>query len=321
MYVDGSGYGLGALPAVGAATRAAVFRGNTMRTVRVPVGPALEMLDVTGCGAEEIVGLGNAPRLTSLFASGNRLLRLDESMAGLAGLAVLKLAGSRLTSLPPFLAGLAGLVELDLSRNRLVDRSRGSVQRAAPVARGGKAVVDIGGLAFPASLERLSLAGNEGVEVIPSGVLALAAIRHLDVFHCRIAELPEQPPASLEELLARGNLVREVPEAFFLPSSLRVVDLRDNKVDRLPPAVWPGKRTGAPPCSSRATRPSASPSASRATSLPWPALSGPPCPCRGSTPNRSPAPSGPCTRRGPSSSSTSGQAPGSTPSAGRSSRG
>jgi Leucine-rich repeat (LRR) protein len=85
------------------------------------------------------------------------------------------------------------------------------------------------------NLERLWL-DDCGLSILPSCVMELSNVRELRISNNRIESLPVDLAAKLadlEVLCADNNLLEELPEA--LPPSLRTLQVRENRLERLPP--------------------------------------------------------------------------------------
>ena len=181
----------------------------------------LRELRCTGCELTRVdpVVCRSLPALELLCLSANRIRTLPADFGQLRGLTSLRLEGNCLAALPWQLGELEQLQQLWLGCNELT---------ALPAS--------VGGLR---RLRELWLVGNK-LHALPQSLGQCSRLERLELSDNLLCALPDSVGrlARLEQLWLRGNQLAEVPRclAHGLPS-LTALDLSDNRLLRVPPAV------------------------------------------------------------------------------------
>ncbi|KFB52891.1 AGAP006993-PA-like protein [Anopheles sinensis] len=186
-------------------------------------------------------GIGALTKLTKLTISRNKLSELPESLFRLKELKFLNLSHNEFPEVHPNISDLIMLESLDISFNSI---------NALP-----------GGIGFLVRLQQLTLNNNRLTE-LPNDIVNLRNLHKLDlskndlkrlppvmgelrkleclyVQHNDIDELPDFTGCeALKELHISNNFIKTLPADFCenLPQ-LKVLDLRDNKIERLPDEI------------------------------------------------------------------------------------
>ncbi|TYZ62515.1 hypothetical protein PybrP1_008725 [[Pythium] brassicae (nom. inval.)] len=164
-------------------------------------------------------GLSRLVNLRDLALDGNKLTQLPDSLHVLENLEALKLENNQLRSLPPQIGKLRRLHTLTAHSNQLT---------ALPESLG-----------LLSNLSTLDLHKNSLASVGDSFV-RLASLRFLDLHQNRLEVFPELPHESaLDQLMLGFNLLRAVSDSSVLRAkdTLTVLDMRDNRLARLPDTV------------------------------------------------------------------------------------
>uniref|UniRef100_A0A8D2PE44 Chondroadherin-like protein n=1 Tax=Zosterops lateralis melanops TaxID=1220523 RepID=A0A8D2PE44_ZOSLA len=226
------------------------LRGNSF--MAIPAGaflatPYLTHLDLQHCKVERLEegafrGLGRLVYLN--LASNGIALLYQESLDGLSSLQQLVLEGNRIEEIQPGAFGhLESLTVLDLRANALVylpDMVFQGLQVLRWLRLSHNALHVLGSEAFAAlpALHRLSLDHNE-LQALPGEALArLDGATWLDLGHNPITYVAEEAlaMASLRHLFLDHAFLQDVaPNAFAHTPQLRMLDLRENQLQGLPP--------------------------------------------------------------------------------------
>uniref|UniRef100_A0A182FGB9 Disease resistance R13L4/SHOC-2-like LRR domain-containing protein n=1 Tax=Anopheles albimanus TaxID=7167 RepID=A0A182FGB9_ANOAL len=208
----------------------------------------------------------NQKSLTSLDLSSNTLTLISENIQNLVDLTVLNLQDNALTSLPEGIGALTKLSKLNVARNKLADlpESFFGLKELKHLNLSHNEFPEVhSNISDLIMLETLQLTlNNNRLTELPNDIVNLRNLHKLDlskndlkrlppvmgelrklecfyVQHNDIDELPDFTGCeTLKELHMANNFIRTLPADFCenLPQ-LRVLDLRDNKIERLPDEI------------------------------------------------------------------------------------
>ncbi|KAL1132259.1 hypothetical protein AAG570_010216 [Ranatra chinensis] len=204
---------------------------NTLRTVEDDAFEGLNSLETLSLMDNNILlvpasALGRLPRLTTL--------RLDFNRVAALGSDILRAVADRVTSF-----SLARNVVRELPSNAFQD-----FKRLISLDLNGNLLLSIDMSSFTGleeTLEMLNLRGNR-LSALPSKPLSLVSLRHLDLSHNQITELPRPSfmlvPSLLHLNLSYNLQLSAVPSTVFHPlSRLEVLDLTHTNLKLLSPEL------------------------------------------------------------------------------------
>jgi Leucine-rich repeat (LRR) protein/serine/threonine protein phosphatase PrpC len=188
-------------------------------------------------------GVFRFDRLQVLSLQNNALVSLSARVGMLRSLRVLRLWSNALTSLPDELEQLPHLETLDFGRNHMTEMP--------PVVARLTGLVELQChwnllTKVPAALARLTRLATLNLSInriaeLPASLARLTNLRNLELSHNEFARLPEcicdGMAASLEVLLATGNLIKVLPTRFTTLAALNTLDLGSNRLLGLPSSV------------------------------------------------------------------------------------
>lgn len=162
-------------------------------------------------------GISNLRRLNTLNLRENQLSTIGNCLESSMNLLTLNVSGNKISEFAMSqLANCQGLVDLDLSRNRVTN-----------------AIIDKS-LTFP-RLEALNLSHNRITALSTQAhTLNLPALSSLVVAQNQIQDWNGLHAPKLINLNIRGNEFTSLPDAIYMLSELRHLDISDNRLSQLP---------------------------------------------------------------------------------------
>ncbi|KAG4068641.1 hypothetical protein HA402_002332 [Bradysia odoriphaga] len=181
--------------------------------------------------------IGQLRKLIKINLSHNKLTKLPKTFFDLVDLRQLTMSHNQFSEMEPELNNLLMLEELDLSHNELTSIPEG--------------------IGFLVRISKLSLSHNK-LKILPDDIVNIRRLNTLDVMNNDLEQLPSQMGElrkleflyaqhndivelpvcngceSLKEIHISNNFIKEIPPDFCqnLPQ-LKVLDLRDNKIEKL----------------------------------------------------------------------------------------
>uniref|UniRef100_A0A182Y318 Disease resistance R13L4/SHOC-2-like LRR domain-containing protein n=1 Tax=Anopheles stephensi TaxID=30069 RepID=A0A182Y318_ANOST len=186
-------------------------------------------------------GIGALTKLTKLTVSRNKLTELPDSFFQLKELKHLNLSHNEFPELNPNISDLIMLEVLDVSFNSInaLPGGVGFLVRLQQLTLNNNHLTELpNDIVNLRKLQKLDLAKND-LKKLPPVMGELRRLECLYVQHNDIDELPDFTGCeALKELHISNNFIKTLPGDFCenLPQ-LKVLDLRDNKIERLPDEI------------------------------------------------------------------------------------
>uniref|UniRef100_A0A182IS19 Disease resistance R13L4/SHOC-2-like LRR domain-containing protein n=1 Tax=Anopheles atroparvus TaxID=41427 RepID=A0A182IS19_ANOAO len=186
-------------------------------------------------------GIGALTKLTKLTISRNKLSELPESFFQLKELKHLNLAHNEFPEVHPNISDLIMLETLDFSFNSInaLPGGIGFLVRLQQLTLNNNRLTELpNDIVNLRNLHKLDLSKND-LKLLPPVMGELRKLECLYVQHNDIDELPDFTGCeALKELHISNNFIKTLPADFCenLPQ-LKVLDLRDNKIERLPDEI------------------------------------------------------------------------------------
>lgn len=174
--------------------------------------------------------------LKHLNLSHNGLTDISADLSDLVMLEHLDLSNNQLESLPGGIGFLTRLTSLSIQHNKLqilpndVTNLRSGLALFEPL--------NVSNFLSPVDLQKLEMMNND-LKLLPQYMGDLRKIEFIYAQHNDIDKLPDLEGCEhLQQLHISNNFITEIPEKFCekLPS-LKVLDLRDNKIEKLPDEI------------------------------------------------------------------------------------
>ncbi|XP_053666913.1 leucine-rich repeat-containing protein 40 [Anopheles marshallii] len=185
--------------------------------------------------------IGTLTKLTKLSVSRNKLTELPESFFQLKELQHLNLSHNEFPEMNPNISDLIMLETLDVSFNSIngLPGGVGFLVRMQQLTLNNNHLTELpNDIVNLRKLQKLDLAKND-LKKLPPVMGELRRLECLYVQHNDIDELPDFTGCeALKELHISNNFIKTLPADFCenLPQ-LKVLDLRDNKIERLPDEI------------------------------------------------------------------------------------
>ncbi|XP_036426167.1 leucine-rich repeat-containing protein 40 isoform X2 [Colossoma macropomum] len=203
--------------------------------------PALVVLDIHDNQLRTLpASIGELEHLQKLILSHNQLTELPLELRKLTNLRCLHLQQNLLEQLPEDLGQLCHLEDLDLSNNKLIaiPDSLANLNNLTKLNLSFNSLKSLPPAISEMKNLRLLDCSRNHLESVPP-VLAQMALEQLYLRHNKLRFLPELPSCkTLKELHCGNNQIEELDAAHLKHlSALSVLELRDNKVKRLPEEI------------------------------------------------------------------------------------
>ncbi|XP_053672417.1 leucine-rich repeat-containing protein 40 [Anopheles nili] len=185
--------------------------------------------------------IGSLTKLTKLSVSRNKLTELPESFFQLKELKHLNLSHNEFPEVHSNISDLIMLETLDISFNKInaIPGGVGFLVRLQQLTLSNNHLTELpNDIVNLCKLHKLDLAKND-LKLLPPVMGELRKLECLYVQHNDIEELPDFTGCeALKELHISNNFIKTLPADFCenLPQ-LKVLDLRDNKIERLPDEI------------------------------------------------------------------------------------
>ncbi|XP_062557364.1 leucine-rich repeat-containing protein 40 isoform X1 [Armigeres subalbatus] len=186
-------------------------------------------------------GIGCLTKLTKINISRNKLTELPDSFFELKELKVLNLAHNDFTEIHSNVSDLIMLEVLDISFNSLnsLPGGIGFLVRLQQLMLNNNRLLELpNDIVNLRNLHKMDLAKND-LKQLPPVMGELRKLECLYVQHNDVVELPDFTGCdALKEIHISNNFIKSIPADFCenLPQ-LKVLDLRDNKIEKLPDEI------------------------------------------------------------------------------------
>uniref|UniRef100_A0A2M3Z5X9 Putative leucine-rich repeat protein n=1 Tax=Anopheles braziliensis TaxID=58242 RepID=A0A2M3Z5X9_9DIPT len=186
-------------------------------------------------------GIGALTKLSKLNVARNKLAELPDSFFGLKELKHLNLSHNEFPEVHPNISDLIMLETLDISFNsiNLLPGGIGFLVRLQQLTLNNNRLTELpNDIVNLRNLHKLDLSKNDLKQLPP----VMGELRKLECFYVQHNDIDELPDftgcEALKELHMANNFIRTLPADFCenLPQ-LRVLDLRDNKIEKLPDEI------------------------------------------------------------------------------------
>ncbi|XP_058053974.1 leucine-rich repeat-containing protein 40 [Anopheles bellator] len=186
-------------------------------------------------------GIGALSKLTKVNVARNKLFALPESFFGLKELKHLNLSHNEFPEVHSNISDLIMLETLDISFNSInsLPGGIGFLVRLQQLTLNNNRLTELpNDIVNLRNLHKLDLTKNDLKKLPP----VMGELRKLECFYVQHNDIDELPDftgcEALKELHMANNFIRTLPADFCenLPQ-LRVLDLRDNKIERLPDEI------------------------------------------------------------------------------------
>eukprot|EP00040_Diaphanoeca_grandis_P034895 m.218004 g.218004 ORF g.218004 m.218004 type:complete len:584 (-) comp33248_c0_seq1:45-1796(-) len=185
--------------------------------------------DIVECQQLKILNFGH-----------NQLQFLPDSMCDLKELRQLRIEHNSLAMLPSELGRLSLLSELDVSTNLLqsLPESIGYLSQLRKLNCSHNMLTQLpNSFEQLHALEELDISKNQLI-TLPLGMSRLRGLIRIELKHNRIDTVPNLANAlNLREVYLGNNCIVTIGDLHFLPQSVKVLDLRDNKIENMPESV------------------------------------------------------------------------------------
>jgi len=203
-------------------------------------------LQLAQCELEEIPALiGGFLLLRMLDLSDNKLEAIPSDIGNCFSLKKLNISSNKITSIPEELAQLIHLKEFYFYSNRIVELPEwvGKMNLTNLNGFNNKILhlpLTLGGLS---DLSELNLSCNVIMQLPPAAIANWRSVTILNLFDCRLLQLPSLGHLeSLQELRLFNNNLEVVPDLGTKLGSLRVVEINKNRISALPLSFFSGLR-------------------------------------------------------------------------------
>jgi internalin A len=203
-------------------------------------------LQLAQCELEEIPALiGGFLLLRMLDLSDNKLEAIPSDIGNCFSLKKLNISSNKITNIPEELAQLIHLKEFYFYSNRIVELPEwvGKMNLTNLNGFNNKILhlpLTLGGLS---DLSELNLSCNVIMQLPPAAIANWRSVTILNLFDCRLLQLPSLGHLeSLQELRLFNNNLEVVPDLGTKLGSLRVVEINKNRISALPLSFFSGLR-------------------------------------------------------------------------------
>eukprot|EP00327_Prymnesium_parvum_P029966 CAMPEP_0195577568 /NCGR_PEP_ID=MMETSP0814-20130614/10660_1 /TAXON_ID=97485 /ORGANISM="Prymnesium parvum, Strain Texoma1" /LENGTH=326 /DNA_ID=CAMNT_0040713977 /DNA_START=16 /DNA_END=996 /DNA_ORIENTATION=- len=206
----------------------------------------LVLLDVSGNQLTTLPEeIGKCHALEEILCFKNQIKELPASLNGanLPALKILNLFNNKLRKVPDELGTLASVEEVNIAGNKLMALSDAAFAKWKAVRilnLYDNNLVRIGSLEPLTALMEIRLYGNN-LEDAP----AISRMADLEVFEMhknRVAAIPDDyftKTPNLKRLVLSNNLLKTLPSSILSCSSLKQLQVQDNKMTSIPSGAWP----------------------------------------------------------------------------------
>ena len=202
----------------------------------------LRHLDVSSNALMDLSGaIGDLFELRELLLSENELIGIPVSLKGCSLLQTLELQRNKLVNVPPTALSLPQLQQLNLSGNRLVELpiSLGDLTMLEMLDVNKNALKGLPDLTRMRSLRFVNASENQ-LTVVPrcpmQGKLDRLYLGENNIQRLDMSNL-QPSAATLSEMLLQGNSLESCPEEINCMIGLKVLDISNNNLTNLPPAL------------------------------------------------------------------------------------